>query len=274
MRPSFSTSISTLSLVCLLSAALLTGCGGDTTKPPVTPTISVTTAALTLPQSGSSSLSLSFSAAPDRVDVTGQPSGLSAALSGNLLTLTAQNVTAGAYTLTLTGVWGSQKASANLQLTVSPSSGGYTWYVGTDRAASAEELEVLRLTNAVRASGATCGGKSYPPAPPLTWNDQLAHAARNHSTDMGTRNYFDHNTPEGLEFSDRITAAVYKWRIAAENIAAGYPTPKAVVDGWVASTGHCVNLMNASLKEIGIGGVTVSGSLYNIYWTQDFGTGY
>lgn len=150
-------------------------------------------------------------------------------------------------------------------------SGGYVWYPESDRSADAAELEVLRLTNDIRAKGATCGGTAYAPAPPLKWNDRLAHAARNHALDMGKRSYFEHTTPEGVRFSERITAAGYVWQTAGENIAAGYATPASVVDGWLKSPGHCVNLMNPAFTELGVGRAQVSGSPYSLYWGQSFG---
>lgn len=156
----------------------------------------------------------------------------------------------------------------------------YVWYPGTDRAASAEELEVLRLTNAARARGATCGAtetqpaKPYGPQPALTWNDQLAHAARNHAQDMAARDYFAHVTPEGVRPADRVTLAGYEWRATGENIAAGYPDPAAVVDGWLTSPGHCHNLMNPVYRELGVGFFQDSDSAYRggAYWGQTFGT--
>lgn len=150
-------------------------------------------------------------------------------------------------------------------------SGGYVWYPESARSADAAELEVLRLTNDIRAKGATCGGTAYAPAPPLKWNDRLAHAARNHALDMGKRSYFEHTTPEGVRFSERVTAAGYAWQTVGENIAAGYATPASVVDGWLKSPGHCVNLMNPAFTELGVGRAQVSGSPYSLYWGQSFG---
>lgn len=147
----------------------------------------------------------------------------------------------------------------------------YKWYPESKRKATQEEREVLRLTNLVRKKGTRCGDKFYPAVPALTWNDTLAHSARNHAIDMGKRGYFDHNTSEGVEFSERMTAAGYSWKSAGENIAAGQPTPKQVVDAWVKSKGHCTNLMSADFKELGVGMTKQAGSMYGIYWGQNFG---
>ena len=49
-----------------------------------------------------------------------------------------------------------------------------------------------------------------------------------------------------------------------ENIATGYRTEKEVVKGWIASPGHCKNIMSKLYKEMGV-------ARYGNYWTQEFG---
>jgi uncharacterized protein YkwD len=121
--------------------------------------------------------------------------------------------------------------------------------------------QVVTLTNAQRTAH---GCKA------LTVNSILTSVAYAHSKDMAVRNYFSHNTPEGVSPFTRMTKAGYSWQMAAENIAAGYPTPKAVVDGWMNSPGHRANILNCKLKEIGVG--YYAGGSYRYYWTEDFGT--
>lgn len=56
-----------------------------------------------------------------------------------------------------------------------------------------------------------------------------------------------------------------------ENIAAGYPTPAAVVDGWMNSTGHKANILNAAFTKMGLGySVGLSNGQYRGYWAQEF----
>jgi uncharacterized protein YkwD len=76
--------------------------------------------------------------------------------------------------------------------------------------------------------------------------------------DMGAKNFFSHTGSNGSTFTQRITNA-------------GYSTPAAVVDGWMASTGHCNNIMNPNFKHLGVGYSYASGATYRHYWTQDFG---
>lgn len=104
---------------------------------------------------------------------------------------------------------------------------------------------------------------------PLTWNDQLAQVARAHSKDMSERNFMSHTNPDGLSPFDRMKNSGIRYTMAAENIAAGQPTPEAVMEGWMNSPGHRENILNPDLTELGVGFYQGSGS-YRYYWTQCF----
>jgi uncharacterized protein YkwD len=106
---------------------------------------------------------------------------------------------------------------------------------------------------------------------PLSYNEELTLAARLHSQDMGDQDYFDHTSLDGREFYERIADAGYDYQISGENIAAGYPTPEAVVDGWMNSDGHRANILDPDYCDIGVGYAAVHGSDFYHYWTQDFG---
>jgi Cysteine-rich secretory protein family len=132
--------------------------------------------------------------------------------------------------------------------------------------------EVLKLTNAARAEPRTCGNERFPAASPLEWNDRLAAAARAHSSDMATRNYFRHAGQGGSQVSDRASRAGYAWRRVGENIATGQGSAKQVVSAWLASPEHCANIMNRGLAEMGAAYAVNPDSDTGIYWTQVFGT--
>lgn len=123
-----------------------------------------------------------------------------------------------------------------------------------------EEI-LLQLVNDVRTTGCTCGNTPYPPVAAVTWNDLLEDAAKVHSDDMNDNNSFSHRGSDGSTAGDRITQAGYNWRTYGENIARGYPDEEAVIRGWLASEGHCKNIMNDNFTEMA---VAKSGS----YWTQ------
>jgi uncharacterized protein YkwD len=129
-----------------------------------------------------------------------------------------------------------------------------------DNRVTAFEAQVVALANQERAS-AGCS--------PLASDGRLAAAARAHSADMARREYFDHDTPEGVGFATRITNAGYDWSAAAENIAAGQPDPAAVMEAWMNSEGHRHNILNCRLRDIGVG--LAYGTDNRPYWTQDFG---
>jgi len=124
---------------------------------------------------------------------------------------------------------------------------------------------LLQLVNDVRTKGCTCGTTVMPPVGVVVWNDQLAKAAYDHSLDMRTHNYFSHTGLDGSDPGQRITAAGYSWDAWGENIANGYTTEQAVMNAWLASEGHCKNIMNGDFKDMGAG-------REGNYWTQDFGS--
>ena len=122
---------------------------------------------------------------------------------------------------------------------------------------------LLQLVNNVRQTGCICGTTVMAPVAPITWNDQLATAAFNHSNEMNSNNYFNHTGLSGSTAGDRIAAAGYAWKAYGENIAKGYSNEQTVMDGWLKSEGHCKNIMGALFREMGVARV-------GTYWTQEF----
>jgi uncharacterized protein YkwD len=134
------------------------------------------------------------------------------------------------------------------------------------------EADALRLVNQRRAAGATCGARgSFAPAAALTWNARLASAAYGHSRDMADNNYFSHDSRDGRSMADRINATGYTWSTIGENIAAGYGSVESTVNGWMASEGHCANIMNPRFTEFGLACARNGASRYGTYWTQNLG---
>ena len=136
------------------------------------------------------------------------------------------------------------------------------------------QLTILGLVNQARAVARVCGTTQFPAAAPLTLNARLNQAAQGHATDMATNNYFSHTSLDGRSPWTRITSTGYKYRYAAENIAAGYSTAALVVQGWLNSPGHCRNIMNGNLKELGVGYAYSATARYHHYWVNDFATPY
>lgn len=89
---------------------------------------------------------------------------------------------------------------------------------------------------------------------------------------MGSNNFHDHMSSNGQSMSDRINATGYEYMRIAENIAAGQNSVDAVMQGWINSPGHCANIMNPKLTEVGAATVYYENTDYGRYWTQNFGT--
>ncbi|GAB4544936.1 MAG: hypothetical protein Kow0063_38820 [Anaerolineae bacterium] len=131
------------------------------------------------------------------------------------------------------------------------------------------EQEVVELVNARRAANGL---------PPLKRVTQLDQAARYFATDMGQDDYFDHNTYDRsggslvqvCTWSQRIQSYYSVAQMLAENIAAGYSTPEAVMNAWMNSPGHRENILRSTAWEIGVGYYAGDGYYYR-YWVQDFG---
>ncbi|WP_139983476.1 CAP domain-containing protein [Nocardioides litoris] len=134
----------------------------------------------------------------------------------------------------------------------------------------ATEREVLRLVNQARATPRTCGPTPYAAAPPLSLEPRLGRAAGLHAADMARRGYFSHVSPEGSTPRQRIEAQGYRWRAWGENIAAAYPTPAQVVQGWLQSPAHCSNTMSTRFTQLGVGHVHDPASDSVHYWVQKF----
>lgn len=118
------------------------------------------------------------------------------------------------------------------------------------------ETQVVRLVNQIRQENGL---------QPLTANWELSRVARYKSRDMKDNRYFSHTSPTYGSPFQMIKAFGLSFRTAGENIAKGYATPQAVVNGWMNSSGHRANILNPSYRQIGVG--YVSGGNY---WTQMF----
>jgi uncharacterized protein YkwD len=110
--------------------------------------------------------------------------------------------------------------------------------------------------------------------PILTWNPRLASIAQGHSTSMAKESFFDHTDMHGKTVADRAKQVGYKYRVVAENIAAGQDSLSEVFMEWTASKGHCENMLDGRVTEFGLARVK-SPSLadpYGVYWTLVLGT--
>ena len=97
---------------------------------------------------------------------------------------------------------------------------------------------------------------------PVHPNAALRQAGLNHSTEMVSLGYFEHTSPSGVTFVDRIVASGYtsgarSWEVG-ENLAWGtelLSTPRSLVTSWMNSPPHRENLLRPRFREIGIAAV-------------------
>jgi uncharacterized protein YkwD len=108
--------------------------------------------------------------------------------------------------------------------------------------------------------------------PALRENRRLNRSAQGWTNTMVTLRDFTH----GADFAARISAVGFRWSSVGENIATGFTSAAAVVRGWMASTGHCQNILNPGYRYVGTGvsdrpvaGYSSGGGT----WTEDFGLG-
>lgn len=109
-------------------------------------------------------------------------------------------------------------------------------------------------------------------AAPLQLCGTLIRSAQAHSQDQAATNNMSHTGSNGSSMTQRDEAAGYRgWNALAENVAAGYGSVSAVMDGWMRSSGHRTNLLSTSYVHVGLGRAASAGG--QLYWTQDFGRG-
>ena len=132
---------------------------------------------------------------------------------------------------------------------------------------------------------------------PLEHIENIRLIARSHSEDMAARGYFSHDSPEGLDPTDRGSRAGYYCRKdygtyhsfgLAENIHQGWLSSSttyiygipfhdwntreeiamAAVEGWMTSPGHRQNILDNSYDRTGIGVAIAEDG--KVYFTQNF----
>ena len=119
--------------------------------------------------------------------------------------------------------------------------------------------EVIRLTNIERAKV----GKA-----PLQYHAKLQQAAMVRAQEIAIK--FSHDRPDGTDSS----TALYENGVGCsdgENIARGYTSPEAVVQGWMNSNGHRWAILDPDSTHIGVGFYQNSYGTY--FWVQDFSSG-
>ena len=119
---------------------------------------------------------------------------------------------------------------------------------------------------------------------PLSENAHLNQSAQSHTEDMAFGGYVEHVGPHGDTPLSRMRSSgyIYSSNIGyevGENIAWGtlwLATPRSIVAGWMASSGHRENILDARFRDTGVGvsphppSGLARGQAGGVY-TEDFG---
>lgn len=124
---------------------------------------------------------------------------------------------------------------------------------------SPEALTVDRIVAEINGVRAANGHK------PWAYNASLAAAARTQARLMAQKDKLSHDLGETLR--QRVTAAGYNGAVG-ENVAGGYKTLPAAIEGWLASPGHRSTLLSDKFVEFGLAFARTPGkSRMGIYWS-------
>jgi len=127
---------------------------------------------------------------------------------------------------------------------------------------SARESQIFDLINAQRRRQGL---------QPLVYNAQLDRMAKIQAENMARFQKMAHTIPGSSlpTVGDRAKYVGYMYGKLEENVALGYPSAEAVVQGWMNSTGHRRNILDQEVVETGIG--IARSSAGGVYYCQVFG---
>jgi uncharacterized protein YkwD len=123
----------------------------------------------------------------------------------------------------------------------------------------------LAALNRLRQEARRCGSQDFAAAGPLRWSPLLLDSAQHYAKDLAQRDRIDHVGEAARSLRLRLADAGYAMKSAGENLAGGPETLDEVITTWLASPGHCENLMWPSFSEAGLSCVTGPGQLQR-YW--------
>jgi uncharacterized protein YkwD len=98
---------------------------------------------------------------------------------------------------------------------------------------------------------------------PLAPDARLARVASARAAAMARSGRLSH---AGWEHA--LRSAGCKSRAIGENVASGYGTTGAVMEGWLRSRGHRANILSPAFASLGVGCAADRGG--TLWWTQDF----
>jgi len=128
--------------------------------------------------------------------------------------------------------------------------------------------EIFTLVNAERTKKGLA---------PLRENPLLDKSAELKAEDLIQKDYWAHNSPEGLEPWNFFQRVGYGYSYAGENLAKNFYNPQDIINSWMNSEEHRKDILNGVYEETGIAVVypTVTNVLFTsgtLLIVQHFGT--
>lgn len=138
--------------------------------------------------------------------------------------------------------------------------GGFSCEPSELRELGGQERLIFHATNGVRAINGLA---------PLKYSQQASESARLHCEDMAERDYFAHDTPEGITCAERMSRRGIIYTACGENLGAGYMGAFDLVDGWYNSHGHRLNMLASDYEYIGVA-MTAGNERYSFFSAQNY----
>ncbi len=129
--------------------------------------------------------------------------------------------------------------------------------------ADISKTAIINLTNQARQSAGLA---------PLAENQKLDDAALLKAQDMAQKEYFSHESPDGLTPWHWFLKTGYNYKYAGENLAIGFFESEDVYNAWLDSPSHRENILNANYKETGMAILSGFGQNNAVVVVQLFGT--
>lgn len=136
--------------------------------------------------------------------------------------------------------------------------------------ADLDSAQALRQLNALRAMARSCGALALPAAAPLRWDARLAVSAQAFAEELAQRDALSHRGQRAGSLRERLRRAGYPMREGGENLAAGPETLEQALEQWLASPGHCDNLMLRDFRDMGLACVAAPGR-HERFWVLQLG---
>ncbi|MCC5943772.1 MAG: hypothetical protein JJT94_02470 [Bernardetiaceae bacterium] len=108
----------------------------------------------------------------------------------------------------------------------------------------------VELLNEFRAEECYCGGRYFPPAPPIEWSEDVAMASKSLVMVLKEKDAMTSDT-DGKGHFKRLEKRKLKPNIAHENISYRFETIEEAFNGWKRVPPQCMRMRDPRIKKVG-----------------------